>query len=335
MAGYTPGEQPTDRSLVKLNTNENPYPASPRVARAVVSSALDELRLYPSPVGEPLRSKAAQVYGVAPEQVLVGNGSDELLALCLRACVCEGDAVAYTTPTYSLYRTLVTIVGGRRVEIPCVDATMLPGALRETSARVKLVCSPNSPFGWQIPLAAIAELATARDCVVVADEAYVDFGGDSALELLDEHPNLLVTRSFSKSFSLAGLRLGLAFASGELIAELAKVKDSYNVSRLAIAAGVAALEDYAYMQANVSRVAATRDRVVARLREEGRCVLDSRANFFWLDCGTDGGESTYRRLRRAGILVRYFDDPALRHGVRISVGTDDEMERFLEALLGG
>ncbi len=344
MHGYVPGEQPAGGALIKLNTNENPYPPTPQVAEAVASEAAGAgLRLYPSPMADALREKAAQVYALSPAQVLVGNGSDDILAICLRACVSEGDEVAYTVPTYFVYRTLVDIAGARRVEIPYVPAddgrgstapqiVRLPDALVESGARVKFVCSPNSPLGYVVPLEEVARLAAASTGLVVADEAYGDFGEGSAIELLADHPNLLVARSFSKSYSLAGARLGLAFASPQLLAGLAKVKDSYNVSRFSLAAGVAALDDQDWMRGNVAKVKATRARTVAELRVKGWAVRESGANFIWIDCSAQGGKPVYDRLRARNVLVRWFDEPGLTDGIRVTIGTDEEMSTFLSAI---
>jgi histidinol-phosphate aminotransferase len=337
LVGYVPGEQPTDTRLIKLNTNENPYPPSPRVRAALRAAAEGALNRYPSPSGDALRKCAARVYGLAENQVLAGNGSDELLAICLRATVTEGAAVAYATPSYSLYRTLAALTGAAPIEVEIDAATEsgtcpIPGGLVQAPAVVKFVCHPNSPFGVPVDLGRIAEICTNSRGLVVSDEAYVDFGAESALRLLPSHPNLVVLRSFSKSFSLAGLRLGLAFGAPELIRELAKVKDSYNVSRLALAAGVAALEDLEWMRSNVERIRATRERVVRTVRSRGYRVPDSAANFFWLDCAARGGRDVYEQLRRAGVLVRYFDQDRLRSGVRVTVGTDSEMDAFLAAL---
>ncbi len=321
MSGYVPGEQPADGSLVKLNTNENPYPPSPRVAEAVTAEVAGAMNLYPRPMADELRSKAAEVYGLDPSQVLAGNGSDELLAIAVRAATVEGESLAFAEPTYSLYETLAAIAGAHVVAL-------------DEQARVTFVCNPNSPTGAAVPRQEIEAIAGGSEGIVIADEAYVDFGADTAIPLLDSYSNLLVVRSFSKSFSLAGLRLGLAFGDSALIAELAKVKDSYNVSRLAVAAGVAALDDYAWMQANVARVKATRDRVVEELRGKGIRVADSQANFFWMECDGESGRSVHERLRAAGILVRYFDRSDLAAGVRVTVGTDEQMDAFVAALLG-
>ncbi|HYB98022.1 MAG TPA: histidinol-phosphate transaminase [Candidatus Limnocylindrales bacterium] len=331
MQGYVPGEQPSDARLVKLNTNENPYACSPLVAEAIQAEAR-RLHLYPSPCADALRRKAAQIYGVREDQVLVGNGSDELLSILVRACTQPGDAVAYPVPTYSLYRTLAEAAGARTIELPW-QGQALPASLAEADARLTFLCSPNSPTGLALPLDEIAAFTRQARGVVVVDEAYVDFGDATALSILQQHPNMMVLRTFSKSFSLAGLRLGLGFAHAELVEELVKIKDSYNVSRLAIAAGVAALEDYDWMRSNVARVRATRARVTARLRAAGYGVRDSSANFLWIDCSAHGGgKAIYERLRQASVLVRFFDQEGLREGIRISIGTDDQMDRALSVL---
>ena len=329
--GYTPGEQPTDVELVKLNTNENPYPCSPLVTERVALE-VERLHLYPSPTADALREAAASVYGVGSEQVMAGNGSDELLAILLRACTVPGDTVAWPVPTYSLYATLAEIVGARALEIPS-DSLGIPAALADADARITFLCTPNSPTGRSLPLQDIASFARAATGVVVVDEAYIDFGGVSALTILADHPNMVVSRTFSKSYSLAGLRLGLLFGHEDLLAALARVKDSYNVSRLAIAAGVAALEDRAWMENNVSQVRATRARVTAALRKLGYALEDSAANFLWIDCSAQGGgKVVYDRLRAGGVLARFFSAPGLAHGIRVSIGTDEQMDRFLALL---
>lgn len=335
MVGYTPGEQPADESrLVKLNTNENPYPATPSVAEAVREAAA-QLHLYPEPMADSLRNAAAERYGVVPESVLVGNGSDELLSIVLRACAGSEGRVAYGVPTYSLYRTLAETVGADIVEFPIERDGEVAAGLAAGSADVSFLCTPNSPFGSTLDSDAVESVLRDASGVVVVDEAYGDFGGSTALPLLERWENLIVTRSFSKSFSLAGARLGLAFGAPALMAELAKVKDSYNISRLSLAAGLAALEDFAWMEANVRRVVATRARVVEALTARGWATRPTEANFFWMDCvGRGGGAQVYSQLREAGVLVRYFDRPGLDGGVRVTVGTDEQMDCFLDALAG-
>ena len=332
MHGYVPGEQPRGTSVVKLNTNENPYPPAPGVVAAVAACASEELRRYPDPMATPLREAAARVYGVAPEQVLVGNGSDEILTMIMRAMVGVGDVVVYPEPTYSLYDTLVTIQEGRSLTLPFPDDFTLPPALADTAGRLLIICNPNSPSGTFTPVDAIEELARGRDGVVLVDEAYVDFAPASALPLVARYDNVLVLRTFSKSFSLAGMRIGLAFGQPALIAELAKVKDSYNVNRVAIAAGVAALEDYAWMQRNVARIVATRARLSEGLRALGYEVLPSAANFVLARRRGEDQAPVQAALRARGVLVRHFPTARLADALRISVGTDAEIERLLDDL---
>ncbi len=332
MHGYVPGEQPRGGTVIKLNTNENPYPPAPGVIAAVAACASADLRLYPDPVATALREAAARRYGVTPAHVLVGNGSDDLLTIVIRTMVGPDDVVAYPEPTYSLYDTLVTIQEGRSLTIPFPRDFTLPPALADAEARVLMICNPNSPSGTPTPVDMIEDLARARDGLVVVDEAYVDFGAASALPLIARYDNVLVLRTFSKSFSLAGMRIGLAFGDPSTIAEMTKVKDSYNVSRVAIAAGVAALEDYAWMERNAARIVATRARLSDGLRAFDYEVLPSAANFVLARRAGEDQGPVQSRLRERGILVRHFATPRLADALRISVGTDDEIEQLLAAL---
>lgn len=332
MAAYVPGEQPRDQRYVKLNTNENPYPPSPRVIEAIRDAAGDGLRLYPQPMADELRERAARLYGVKPENVLVGNGSDDLLAMVVRACVDAGDRVAYPVPTYSLYDTLVALHDGEALRVPFEEDFSLPEALLRVEARLVFLCNPNSPSGTVVPLDAVRALVERQRGLVVVDEAYVDFGEGTSLPLLREFHNLVVLRTLSKSFSLAGLRIGLAFGAQDVIAMLAKVKDSYNVNRLSIIAGAAALRDVRWMEANVRRVQRTREELTRRLVALGFEVPPSQANFVL--ARRRGGDlgALYESLKRRGVLVRYFPTPELRDSLRITVGTDDEV-RILARVL--
>lgn len=331
MHAYVPGEQP-ERRVIKLNTNENPYPPAPGVIAAVAAAASDDLRLYPEPTAKPLREAAARLYGVSPEQVLAGNGSDELLTMLMRAIVGIDDIVVYPEPTYSLYDTLVTIQEGRSLTIPFPPDFTLPPALWAAEGRLMIICNPNSPSGSFTPVATIAELAAGFDGVVVVDEAYVDFAPTTALPLLASHDNVIVLRTLSKSFSLAGMRIGLAFGHPDLLAQIGKVKDSYNLSRVAIAAGAAALDEVEWMRANVARVIATRERLRAGLIALGYDVPPSAANFVLARRAGEDQAPVMRALREHGILVRHFATERLRDALRISVGTDDEIDRLLAAL---
>ena len=331
--GYVPGEQPQGQRFIKLNTNENPYPPSPRVVEAARRAAAEGLRLYPDPSARELRAKAAEVYGVPAERILAGNGSDELLAMIMRTCVGPGDRVAYPVPTYSLYDTLVAIGGGQVVAVPFPGDFSLPvEALVAARARVTMVCNPNAPSGTLAPLDELRALGRRVDGLLVVDEAYVDFATTSALSLVDELDNVLVLRTFSKSFSLAGLRVGLAFGSPGFMTELAKVKDSYNLNRISMAAATAALDDLEAMNTNVARIRATRERLIAALRELGFAVLPSETNFVLARRPGRDLSSLYEALKERRILVRYFAIDSLRDAVRITVGTDAEIDALLAAL---
>jgi histidinol-phosphate aminotransferase len=334
MAPYVPGEQPRPgERLVKLNTNENPYPPSPRVRRAVAQAALGQaLRRYPAPHADDFIAAAARRYGVAPRMIMAGNGSDELLAMLFRATLDPGDRVAWPTPTYSLYDTLAAVQEARVIAPPWGPGFELPlEALVRARAQLTIVCNPNSPSGTLTPRRTLARLARLLEGRLLAiDEAYVDFAEDNALSLVRRFPNVLVLRSLSKSYSLAGMRLGLVFAHPEILEQLGKVKDSYNLSRLAIAAGAAALDDGAWMQRNVERVKRTRAAATRRLLAMGFAVPPSAANFVLAQMpGRDLGPLA-AGLRKCSVLVRHFR--SLPDALRISIGTPAEMAALYKAL---
>jgi histidinol-phosphate aminotransferase len=267
---------------------------------------------------------------VSIDQIMAGNGSDELIALLLRAVVDPGDRVAFPVPTYSLYETLVAAHGATAVRVPFGEDFTLPAALAEADARLTFLCNPNSPSGTLVPASEVASLAERVAGLLVVDEAYVDFAREHTLGLLERHPNVVVLRTLSKSFSLAGLRIGLLFGPPALLAGLRVVRDSYNVNRLSQVAGEAALADLATMRANVARVQATRAVLAAGLERLGFRVLPSEANFVLARRpGTDLG-AVARALAARGVLVRHF--PALPDALRISVGTDEETATLLDAL---
>ena len=336
MKGYQPGEQPQEGGFIKLNTNENPYPPSPRVRRAILSEAKDSLRLYPDPGATSLRRKAALVYGFDLSQVIAGNGSDDLLAMIARAFIGEKDALCCPVPTYTLYDTLVRIQGGKILGIPYPDDYSLPRGIFRARANVAMVASPNSPSGTTVPLSVLSRLADCVPGVLVVDEAYADFAEENALSLARERENVIVLRTFSKSFSLAGMRIGLGFAHPRIIEGLFKVKDSYNLNRLSIAAGEAALSDIAWMERNAARVRKTRERLVAGLPAVGFAPFPSQSNFVL--ARREGGKPAgpvYEALKERKILVRHFDTPRLADCLRITVGTDGEIDALLTALAGG
>lgn len=338
MAPYVPGEQPpAGAKVIKLNTNENPYPPSPRVAEAIqaeLAGGGERLRLYSDPKATALRQAAAEAYGFAVEQVLHGNGSDELLAMLCRAFVGEGQVIAYAYPTYVLYETLAHAQGARILAFDYDRDFNLPRQLFGCGAQLVFVASPNSPSGTVYSRAQLTELARSlRDGVLAVDEAYIPFADGNSLSLAQELGNVVVLRTFSKSHSLAGMRLGLLFGGQELVAQLWKVKDSYNLDRLAIAAGAAALRDPEWTAANIRKVRATRERLSKALAALGLGVLPSQSNFIFArmkDAATAAG--AYRFLKERGILIRYFPARLLDDGVRISIGTDAEVDALLAAL---
>ena len=335
MMPYTPGEQPRpDQRIIKLNTNENPYPPSPLVRRAVVKSAGSSLRLYPSPRADEFVSAAARLYGVPREMIVAGNGSDELLAMLFRAVLGPGDKVAYALPTYSLYDTLAAVQEAEVAAVPLGPGFAPPlDELATERARLTIVCNPNSPCGTIADPDALDSLARAvAPNLLVIDEAYVDFAETNALHLAKRHNNVAVLRTLSKSFSLAGMRLGLCFARPAVIEGLLKVKDSYNLSRVAVAAGAAALADAPWMHRNVERVKRTRAATEKRLRKMGLEVPPSQANFVLARIAGHPMGAVAEALRRRGILVRHFPRSAFADALRISIGRPAEMAALFKTL---
>ena len=333
MSGYVPGEQPQEGGFIKLNTNESPYPPSPKVLKAVRSAVNRDLRLYPDPMATALRKKVAEVYETMPERVLIGNGSDDLLTITVRAFAGPRRVVAYPVPTYSLYRTLGAIADAHVREVPYPSDFSLPERLFKTPAAVTFVSNPNSPTGTTVSAKELARLARSLSGVLVVDEAYVDFADADCLGLVERHRNVIILRTFSKSFSLCGIRLGFAVAREELIAGMAKVKDSYNVNRLAIVAGVAALDDIDTMRAKAERIRRTRRRLTEALESLGWFVYPSQSNFVFTRVrAPHSAREVYGALKKRKILVRFFDSPGLDDGLRISVGREGEIDALLKAL---
>jgi len=335
LAGYVPGEQPEDGGVIKLNTNENPYPPSPKV-RAALRKAIDaSLRLYPESRSDTLRTIAGSIYGVKPANIVAGNGSDELLSMLLRCFVGPHDRVAFPVPTYSLYDTLVAIQDGLPAPVDFPPDFSLPSALAEQSAALTFLCNPNAPSGTLVSLQQIEKLARSLPGVLVIDEAYVDFAGNegvSSIPLIQRLPNLVVLRTFSKSFSLAGMRIGLAFASEHIISGMMKVKDSYNINRLSLIAATAALQDLPWMTRNARRIQRTRKRLTTGLVRVGYDVYPSHANFVLARKSGRNQKGVYDELKRRKILVRYFDIAGLQDCLRITVGTNSEVQTLLREM---
>jgi histidinol-phosphate aminotransferase len=332
MNGYVPGEQPQGGEIIKLNTNENPYPPSPRVFDAVRSALTgDRLRKYPDPMGTDFRRTAGRVLGVDPESILIGNGSDDILTIVTRALVPEGGLVVSPTPSYLLYRTLAEIQGSRFKTVAYTADWGLPNPWPIRGASLTFIANPNSPSGTSVSLTELERLADQCGGPLVIDEAYVDFADANALPLV-HRPNVIVTRSLSKSYSLAGIRFGYAVAEPALIQELVKVKDSYNCDVLSLAAAAGALDDQDYFRETRSKILATRDRLAGELTRLGFEVTPSQANFLWCRRNDRPLRPIYEALKEQRILVRYMKYDGYGDGLRISVGSDAEIDQLLERL---
>jgi histidinol-phosphate aminotransferase len=336
MHGYVPGEQPKIAGLIKLNTNENPYPPSPQVLEALRAALDGRLRMYPDPSASGLRQRLGNLHGFAPDQIVLGNGADDILNLCVRAFCGEGEKLAYFWPSYSLYPVLANIQGAVPVELPLNDQFQIeahPAMLAKLNG-VKLVfiTQPNAPSGVWLQRVELQRVIEETAGVVVIDEAYVDFAAEHCLDFAREYPNVLVARTFSKSYSLAGMRIGWAVGAPALIAALNKVKDSYNVSRLSQVAGEAAVDDPAYFAETTRQVKATREKVRGVLEKWSFGVVPSQTNFLFVRPPAPlTAKQWFDGLRQRNVLVRWWDADRIRDYVRVSIGTDAEMEQFLEA----
>jgi histidinol-phosphate aminotransferase len=329
---YVPGEQPPDgEGWVKLNTNESPLPPSPRVIQAIKDAAGDALRLYPSPTAAPAREAIARRFGLEPAQVTVGNGGDELIELCFRAFADAGDRVAFPTPTYPLFEPLCRIHEVSPSAHPTEMFDELPVSLGPDPAPLKFIVNPNSPTGVLFNETAVEAAVAASSGVVAVDEAYVDFAPRSALGLLADHPNVVLLRTFSKSYGLAGLRIGFALGSREVIEALDAVKDSYNVDRLAIVAAVAAIEDEEHHQRLVAEVVRNRQQLATDLAGLGFEVVPSSTNFVFVKPPRPAIQIV-EALRERRILVRHYDREPIAGWIRITVGTREQHEKLLAAL---
>jgi histidinol-phosphate aminotransferase len=331
---YTPGEQPrAAQRLVKLNTNENPYPPPASVTRALAALDGDDLRRYPDAYATALRRAAAERFGCGIEHVLAGNGSDELLRLVLTAFVEPGAAVVLPDVTYSLYETLIAIHGAHGSRVPLGPEFQFTDALARADGALMFLCHPNAPTGLAATPELVARVLAQFPGVVVIDEAYADFAERSYVDLIPRHDNLIVLRTLSKSYSLAGMRVGLALAHASLIRALAAVKDSYNLSGAAQVAATAALRDEAALAHATARITATRTRLIEGLTRLGLAPFPSQANFVLVRTGSaDQARALWTALRADEILVRYFEKPRVDDCLRISVGTDEEIDHLLARL---
>ncbi len=335
MSGYTPGEQPAAmQRVVKLNTNENPYPPSPKVISAIRELEAEMLRRYPNPTADSFRDAAARLWNLpSRNMILAGNGSDDILTIATRTFIPPGGKLAYPTPTYSLYPVLASLQEAQVVTVEWEKDYELPTqALLSSGANAIYLANPNAPTGTFVSPMKIAALARAFNGVVLVDEAYGDFADDNCVGLVSDHANIVISRTLSKAYSLAGLRFGYAIANEAVIEQMMKVKDSYNCDAISIAAATAAIGDQEYAQRTWTNVRAERQRVTSELTQMGWMVLPSSANFI-LAAPPDGrGEAVYQGLKRQGILVRYFNQPHLSDKVRITIGTSQENNALLSGI---
>lgn len=336
MEGYVPGFQPPDiASWIKLNTNENPYPPSPKVREAILAELGSDgasLRTYPSAGSNALRKAAGELYGFDPSWIIMANGSDEVINNLIRAFAGEGQEVGYVHPSYSYYATLAEIQGAIICTYGLSDDYHIEAFPDYYNGKIFFLTTPNSPLGFAFSLDYVEALASSCGGILVVDEAYADFADGNALELVKKYDNVVVTRTLSKSYSLAGMRLGLAIARPEVIAALDKIRDHYNLDRLAQAACVAALKDQAYFGECCQKICATRDWFSTELSAIGYEVIPSQGNFVFALPPDRNGRRVYDGLYDRKILVRHFSDPLLSHGLRISIGTQLEMEKTLAVM---
>jgi histidinol-phosphate aminotransferase len=332
MEGYTPGFQPKGEGWIKLNTNENPFPPSPKVIEALRLAIDDRMRLYPDPLSDRVRQKIGEVYGIEKECVIVGNGGDEVLAMAARAFLGEGQTLLMTRPTYTLYRVLGQIQGAAVLEVLLNHDFSLSEKVFSQKAQLTFISNPNPPSGVLYEREDMERLCVQAGGVVVIDEAYVDFAEHDCLDLARKHDNVLIARSFSKCMAMAGLRLGFGVASRELIQGMMKVKDSYNVNSLSQVAAIAALDDLPYYREKAEEVCREREALSDRLRGLGWRVFPSQANFIFAVPPGMEAKQMYEALFHKKILVRHFDAPETKDGLRITVGSADQNRTLLEAI---
>ena len=334
MSGYVPGEQPQGGKFIKLNTNENPYPPSPAVGRAIAAAVERGLARYPDPMATAFRTRAAELFGVTPDWILCGNGSDDILTIVTRAFVGPGDLLRFPRPSYILYGTLAELQGAAAEQVPFERDWSLSNAFAAPAAGLKLAMlpNPNSPSGTLLSPERILELAQRLPCPLLVDEAYVDFARTHCLDLVKRSDKIMVSRTLSKSYALAGLRFGFLVAQPQLIEQLVKVKDSYNCDSLSIAGATAAIDDQRWLAETRAKIIATRERLTVELRSLGLSVVPSEANFVWATHPSQPLRPIYEQLKAQRILVRYMDYSGWGDGLRISVGTDEQIDALLTLL---
>ncbi len=334
MTGYIPGEQPKPGSkIIKLNSNENPYPPSPAVAKVLQSFDWTRLRRYSDPFANEFRNATSKVLGVPPDWIIVGNGSDEVLNLVIRACAEPGRKVVYPMPTYVLYRTLASMQPAEVIEIPYPEDYRLPTEeIIRVDGAITFIATPNSPSGHVVSLADLRSLAQKLSGVLVIDEAYVDFTAEDALSIVKDFENVISIRTLSKGYSLAGIRLGFGIANPKLLAGLYKIKDSYNIDAIASAVGAAAMYDQNYKNTCIEKIKRSREKLATQLKQLEFHVWDSQTNFLLVQPPQNNAEDIYLKLKAQGILIRYFKQAGLENKLRITVGTDEQNQELVASL---
>lgn len=333
MKGYVPGSQPDPgESFIKLNSNENPFPPSPKVQKILRNFPYEDLRIYPDPVSWELRAQLGEIYGFGPEQIICGNGSDDILNIIMRTFTQPGQAVGFYQPAFPLYRILGVIHGAKVVSLPVAEPYDQPPPLPE-ALKIFFLANPNSPIGFAYPPALVSQMAQRTRGIFVVDEAYAEFANENALDLVRHLENVIVVRTVSKSYSLAGVRLGYAIGHEKWIAEMLKVKDPFNVNRLTQALVTAALQDRGYFQKNIQQVIETREWIAKEAVALGCRVIPSQANFIFLQPPQKGrGVKFYEALLARKVLARFYDEEGLQDGVRLSIGTKQEMTEVLRVM---
>lgn len=333
---YVQGEQPKDKKYIKLNTNESPYPPSQNVKKVIIESNFDDLRLYPDPDISDLKNEIAKKYKIKAENIFIGNGSDEILAFSFMAFFNKGDKIYYPNITYSFYSVYSDLFDLDEKQIPLKEDFSIDVNNYKNLDSGIIIANPNAPTGILLKLNEIEDIIkTNSNNIVIIDEAYIDFGGESAIKFINKYDNLLVIQTFSKSRSLAGMRLGFAFGNKELIKGLKNIKfsfNSYTINRLSILAGIEAFKDEEYFKKSVSKIINTRDKTKEELKKLGFKVLDSKSNFLFMSHKKVFAEDIYLKLKNNGILVRYFKQDIINNFIRVTIGTDEEMIILINAL---
>ncbi len=334
MSGYVPGEQPQVGKFIKLNTNENPYPPSRKVIQAIQSAAETSLVRYPDPLGTPFCMRAAQLWDVDPDWILCGNGSDDVLTILTRAMVAQGQLLRLPYPSYVLYKTLSQIQGARSEEVKfCPDWSLDQSFTRpDPDLGIAYLPNPNSPSGTVLSPEEVLEIANRLDCPLLIDEAYADFADQNCVSLVAQNEKIMVSRSLSKAYGLAGLRFGYLIAQPQIIAQLRKVKDSYNCDALSIAAATAAIDDQDWLRDNVEVVRKTRERMQVALTQLGFSAQPSQANFIWCTHPERTLKTLYEEMKAKRILIRYMHYPEWGEVIRITVGTEGQIDACLSVL---